>query len=217
MKLRMTQKGAFTLIEMLTVMAVIAILAGLILGISGFANKKAALLRAQGEITAMAAACESYKADAGSYPRDDKSGKSNTDDLDPRVEGDPTSEKYQKASLELYKALSGDENANGRGKEKPYCEFKPTQLQKNSSGEIKFLKDPFGNSYGYSTAAVVVEEKYREQLLGDPATRRPTGTDLKGFNPTFDLWSTGGVISKNTGSGGYQALNADRKRWIKNW
>ena len=212
MKTKTSPKSAFTLIEMLTVMAVIAILASLIVGIQAFAQKKAALTRAEGEMRTMGAAAESYKADEGGFPRDLKGQNSDTDILDPRIDGDPTNLKYQKASLVLYKALSGDEEANGKAKEKLYCEFLPSQLQKNSSGEIKFIKDPFGNSYGYSTAGVAMEENYRQDLLKDPSTKRPSGTDLKGFNPTFDLWSTGGVVTKGSGT-----LNTERKRWVKNW
>ena len=33
-----------------------------------------------------------------------------------------------------------------------------------------------------------------------------------GYNPGFDLWSTGGVVSQASGA----ALDADRKRFVKN-
>ena len=211
MKTRLSFNHAFTLIEMLTVMVVIAILASLILSVNAYAQKKAGLTRAEAEMKTMSAACESYKAEAGGYPREIAV----SDTLDPRLDGDPTSLKYQNGSLVIYKALSGDADLNGRAKEKGYCEFNPNQLQKDSSGKIKFLKDPFGNSYGYSTAGAALEETYRQKVQQNPAEPRPTGKDLKGFNPTFDLWSTGGVITKATGSP--DALDADRKRWVKNW
>ena len=65
-----TSPHAFTLVEMLTVMAVIAVLASIILSLNGLVQRKAATSRAEGEIAAMSAACESYKADFGSYPQD---------------------------------------------------------------------------------------------------------------------------------------------------
>ena len=43
-----------------------------------------------------------------------------------------------------------------------------------------------------------------------PDPKRPTSG---GYNTTFDLWSTGGVISPKTGT----ELDPDRKRWVKNW
>lgn len=214
MKIHTSSKRAFTLVEMLTVMAVIAILASLVVSIQAFAQRKAATTRAEGEIRTMATASEAYKGDEGGYPRDLKGQNSDTDVLDPRIDGDPTSLKYQKASLFLYKTLSGDEKAIGKkGEEKRYCEFNPSQVQKTSTGEIKFIKDPFGNSYGYSTAGAAMEESYRQSLEKDPSVKRPSGTDLKGFNPTFDTWSTGGVVTKSGGN----SLNTERKRWVKNW
>src|SRR5438093_12834248 len=61
---------AFTLIELIVVITVIIILTGLVLSTVGYAQKKGARARAETEIAAMSAACESYKADNGVYPRD---------------------------------------------------------------------------------------------------------------------------------------------------
>src|SRR4051794_22940225 len=61
---------AFTLIELIVVIAIIIVLAGLILSTMGYVQKKGARARAETEIAAMSAACESYKADNGIYPRD---------------------------------------------------------------------------------------------------------------------------------------------------
>ena len=59
---------AFTLIELLIVIALIVILAGLTLATMGYVNKKGAESRARSEVAALSAAIESFKLDFGAYP-----------------------------------------------------------------------------------------------------------------------------------------------------
>ncbi|MEI6080964.1 MAG: prepilin-type N-terminal cleavage/methylation domain-containing protein [Verrucomicrobiota bacterium] len=71
-----TFSGGFTLIELLIVIAIIAILASLVLAAAGSVQKKGARSRAEGEIAALGAALESYKADNGDYPSNSVTGNS---------------------------------------------------------------------------------------------------------------------------------------------
>jgi type II secretory pathway pseudopilin PulG len=181
--------GAFTLIELLVVIAIIIVLTGLILSTVGYVQKKGARSRAETEIAAMSAALESYKADNGIYPR-----ATATDNLDAKSNGDPST--YPNASLVLYRALSGDTNCDRAvnatdenfdisgnplspplsAPPKTYFAFKPNQLSPTDQTlNVAFIRDPFGNSYGYSTA---------NQF-----------SSSTGYNPTFDLWSTNGLTS----------------------
>jgi type II secretory pathway pseudopilin PulG len=163
-------------VELLVVMTIILVLAGLILATSGYVQTKGARSRAEAEIAAISAALENYRADNGIYPRDAR-----TDALNAR-DPDPTS--YAPASLHLYDQLAGATNGSRTSTGRSYFAFKPNQLSPaDQTQNVIFIRDPFGNSYGYSTA-----------YQADSAN---------GYNPTFDLWSTGG--------------NADEKRWIKNW
>jgi type II secretory pathway pseudopilin PulG len=176
--------AAFTLIELIVVTAVIIILTGLVLSTVGYVQKKGARARAETEIAAMSAACESYKADNGIYPRNNTT----TDTLDARQNFDATQTVYQNASLYLYNALfgatSGSRTPNAGARN--YFTFNPNQLSPSDQTQpVAFIRDPFGNSYGYSTAN-----------QADPVTP-------KGYNPTFDLWST--------------ANSTDPNQWIKNW
>jgi prepilin-type N-terminal cleavage/methylation domain-containing protein len=212
---------AFTLIEMLTVIAVIAILTSLIVAVSGLVQRNAATKRAEGEIATMAAACENYKNDNGEVPRSKK-----TDLLDPRVDGNPvtgdTKEKYQDACLELYSALSGDYLPDKHPDFKPeegkktYYEFKPNNLNYKKTPEQKIqevnnIQDPWGNCYGYSTARAKTELEFQKSIRADPNATRPT--NMPGYNPTFDMWSTGGA-TRNRPKDGEQE---DVKKWVKNW
>jgi general secretion pathway protein G len=67
-------RQAFTLIELLIVIAIIAVLASLVLAAAGSVQKKGARSRAEAEIKAVEAALESYKSDNGDYPSNSASG-----------------------------------------------------------------------------------------------------------------------------------------------
>ena len=66
--MKTSRTKAFTLIELLIVISIIAILASLVLAAAGSVQKKGARSRTESEISAVAAALESYKADNGDYP-----------------------------------------------------------------------------------------------------------------------------------------------------
>ena len=63
-----TRTTGFTLIEMLAVMAIIGILAGLILGVSSYASRKASESKAIAEMEKIKNGCEEYKIKFGTYP-----------------------------------------------------------------------------------------------------------------------------------------------------
>src|SRR5204863_3029968 len=113
---------AFTLIELIVVITVIIILTGLVLSTVGYAQKKGARARVETEIAALSAACESYKADNGIYPRGQSTSApasgtpvytvaaTGTDDLNARSDFDSTQKIYQDACRYLYEQLRGDVN-----------------------------------------------------------------------------------------------------------
>lgn len=180
--------AGFTIIELLIVISITIVLAGLILATSGYVAKKGARSRAEAEIAAMSAALESYKADNGIYPTN-----SETNNLDARAAGNPST--YQQASLFLYDELFGSTNGSRTATKKSYFVFKPNMLSPaDQTQNVQYIRDPFGNSSGYSTA-------YQHDVdQGNPPTH--------GYNPTFDLWSTAGTTSGSP---------SDRNQWIKNW
>src|SRR5450432_288240 len=158
-------------------MAIILVLAGLVMATSSYVHNRGARSRAEAEIAAMSAALENYKADNRVYP------------VDISVNARSHADKLSSASLTLYKALSGDGDLNRQtdpGKTS-YMTFKDNLLSP-STGNAGFIKDPFGNSYGYSTI-----------FQTDPT---------KGYNPTLDLWSTSG--STNT-SGSPDPIDVDQE------
>jgi type II secretory pathway pseudopilin PulG len=193
-----TTTAAFTLIELLIVMAIIIVLAGLILATSGYVQTKGKRSRAEAEIAAMSAALENYKADNGVYPAD----ASTTDTLNPAADpggGDPRT--FVASSQFLYKQLSGDADGDPTTAQPPSspnylgAALKPNMLSPSPPGPNTYIKDPFGFCYGYSTAKAT----------------SPSGT--AGYNPTFDFWSTGGETAKKSG----ETFAQYQQRWIKNW
>src|ERR1044071_3895878 len=98
--------ASFTLIELIVVTTVIIILTGLVLSTVGYVQKKGARARAETEIAAMSAACESYKPDNCFYPKNDDTNAldptTNTDSTPPALQPPGQTNAYSKASLCLY-------------------------------------------------------------------------------------------------------------------
>lgn len=154
---------AFTLIELLIVIAIIAVLAGFIVATAGYVQKKGKRSRAEAEIAAMSAALENYRADNGAYPSD-----ALTNGFDVAAASIAS---YAGPSLKLYDYLSGDTDHDRIPEAKSYFPFKPNQLSPiEQTQPVTSIHDPFGNPYGYST-------------------RKASNPSLNGHNPTFDLWS----------------------------
>jgi prepilin-type N-terminal cleavage/methylation domain-containing protein len=221
MKTKRSQSAGFTLLELMTVLAVIVVLTGMVVGVAGMVQTKAAKERAKAEMAMLSAAAEAYKADVGAYPQTER-----TDNLSPRKDFTPTNSKYLDASLDLYRELSGD-------REEPYPngvpdtdaqrylkEYDPRILKTSTSNgkkEVKYLQDPFGFAYGYSTAALKAEREYQKALRTDRTTPRPTGDALGGFNTSsFDLWSTA-ASNPTKGVTGQKEMEAEQGKWLKNW
>lgn len=189
-------KGAFTIMELLIVISIIIALAALILGTAGYVQKKGARSRTEAEIAAMSAALESYKVDNGIYP-----SSANTVSLNATIT-DPM--QYRTASLDLFKALTG-QNPDGSAiaGQKTYMAFKPATLGRqdmsspvSGGNQVLYLRDPFGNSYGYSTSR-------------NPDANPSGAAGASGYNPTFDLWSTVGATTATA-----SPIDA---QWVKNW
>ncbi|MBA3727418.1 MAG: prepilin-type N-terminal cleavage/methylation domain-containing protein [Armatimonadetes bacterium] len=193
----------FTVVELLVVMAIILVLAGLVLATSSYVHNKGARARAEAEIAALSAALENYKADNGVYPRGNanlsNSTPYDTDKLNAGsdINSDPglNGSNYLPASVYLFIQLSGS-NASQTpiSGAKSYFAFKPQMLggTVNGTGTVTYLRDPFGNSYGYSTI---------------------NSTDsTKGYNPTFDLWSTANYTPPSA-----SPTPTPQNTWIKNW
>ncbi len=189
-------KGGFTLIELMTAIAVAGSLMGMVLGIQRYASNKSARSRCTAEVVAMAAAAEAYKTDNAVYPRSDE-----TDALSSGSQGGGAD--YIEANLAFYKMISGDTNANGKvdvseGVNNPapaYMEFKVLQLRMTGAS-VAYIRDPWDTGsakrpYGYCTKRLTMIERGNDDASA-------------GRNVSFDVWSTANAAS-------------NPKTWIGNW
>jgi len=160
---RAASRGAFTLLEILVVIAIIAILAALLLNTAGYIQEKAGNSRAEVEIKALETALEAYKQDNGSYPESSAGGNANGSDSSSIVLLEALNRTPATASppTKIYLAELG--------KMLPPVSGNPKASYDDKLKSATRLVDPFGNPYHY---------KY------------PGDADRSGTN-FFDLWSQG--------------------------
>ena len=131
--------AAFTLIELLAVITIIGILAGLTLGAAGAVRRHGASSTAKAEVAALQAACDRYFADNNLYP-------SNTS-VDPLTKTNPST--YTTAGQALFTNLLGSVTLSVAPTTKRYFEPKPAMVYTN--GSPNYLIDPWGYAYGYNS------------------------------------------------------------------
>jgi len=214
-------RRGFTLIELLVVITIIAVLAGLTLGVSGNVRQKAAANRAKVEIAAIETALERYKIDNGDYPNITAAYSSGT-----LYKNNPTDYKGGTITMAtdgsytapaspggyvLFAELAGrtyfeGNSIKGQGitadNKTQYIELKKSQTESDASGN-SYIIDPFGFAYGYYYNSA-------GNVNGVPNSKSL-------FNFVVpDIWSTAGetgAVSMTTGSDTY----ARYLRWVTNW
>jgi len=132
-------KAAFTLIELLAVITIIGILAGLTLGAAGAVRRHGATSTAKAEVAALQAACDRYYADYNFYPTTNSMP-------DPSSAYSPTASTYTDAGKVLFTNLFGRLTySNTNVISKCYFEPKPAMVSGN------YFIDPWGYAYGYNS------------------------------------------------------------------
>jgi prepilin-type N-terminal cleavage/methylation domain-containing protein len=135
--------AAFTLIELLAVITVIGILAGLTLGAAGAVRRHGATSTAKAEVAALQAACDRYYADYNSYPTTTNSMP------DPSSGYSPSTSTYTNAGQVLFFNLVGSAKLSVAPASKRYFEPKPAMV--NTTPSTNILIDPWGYIYGYNS------------------------------------------------------------------
>jgi prepilin-type N-terminal cleavage/methylation domain-containing protein len=168
--MKRTLSSGFTLVELLVVITIIGILAGLVLGVAGNIQKKAAESRARVEIAAIETALERYRIDNGDFP--DAQAASFASGDSKYSAGNPSN--YQTAGRTLFTGLAGRTTFSQTSTNTQYIAFKESQIGDPTGSS--YIVDPYGYAYGYVYDAD-----------GDPRSL---------FNRVEpDIWSTAGQTS----------------------
>ena len=129
--------GAFTLVELLAVITLIGILAGLTLGAAGAVRRHGANSTAKAEVAALQAACDRYYADYSAYPIGTAS---------------PTTVTEPAKATALFSNLVGSDKFSAAPTTKRYFEPKPAMVETNKPpNSPNYFIDPWGYAYGYNS------------------------------------------------------------------
>ena len=179
----------FTLIEVMAVLVIILLLAGIGIRVATYVQQKEAVSRAKSEIAAIELAIEAFRVDHGAYPTSSLVRPWATDLKDASTN----------TPMLLNNSLLVQQLTGGS---KQYIRFKPKQLITCYDGYLTYttiytniLIDPYGYPYAY-------------YCVRPPATNQVN-------RATFDLWSIGqdgASVITNTGT-----LINSRQDDITNW
>jgi prepilin-type N-terminal cleavage/methylation domain-containing protein len=190
-------KAAFTLIEVMAVITIIVILAGLVVGGMGFVSERQAKEKAKVQIALLSKALEEYKLDMGKYP--------GSADSTPAT-GLITAELYDRLFYQGYEygenPARTDTPADPKATKIYLADLDPTSTKqgwvtpsktagaKPTAGQV--INDPWGKPYHYRK-----------------------GTNA--MNPDFDLWSVGKDGKTKTTLNAADLQHADMRDDIKNF
>ena len=189
-----SNKRAFSLIELLIVISLIAMLAGMVLAAAGAIQNNMVKKRTIALLAEIEGGLDDYKIDHGTYPIN---------------EADNRDAAAKKGAEVLYKHLSGDYDTDGKFDiADPEAKIYVDSLDYVSSSRANKGTVLVGVSGGY-----VAVDSYGSLIryLCDPPNRIVGNKrDIRTLNPTYDLWSLGGATPGKDDT-------ESRAKWITNW
>ena len=166
-------KAAFTLIELMVVITIIVILAGLVVGGMEYVNQRQATEKTKVQIALLSKGIEEYKLDMGAYPTTNKTDVNGTGKV--RAPGSTT-------DTTLYNLLYLDGTVASKNTRIYLDQLDPTATKQGwVTTTDTTIRDPWGTQY-----------RYRSGMLADGTV------NLIAQNPDFDLWSCGKDGKTNT-------------------
>ncbi len=164
-----SRKGlaAFTLVELMAVITIIVILAGLVVGGLGYVSEKQASSKAKVQIALLSKAIEEYKLDMGKYPGIDP---------DSRADGKISSQLYDKL---FYEGLEFSDNPSR------------TDTPTDPKATKIYLADLDPRTTKQGWVATNTTAKAGEPILDPWGNQYLYRKGKSAMNPDFDLWSAG--------------------------
>lgn len=172
--------SAFTLIELMAVITIIIILAGLVVAGLGFVNERQAREKGRVQIALLGKGLESYKLDMGAYPV----SRNNNSETNTAGNGNSSDCLYEALFYEGYDYNQKGSPANWDLATSIYIADLDPKVSKQgwvatvqataSMPPTTTVMDPWSNEYRYRSA---------KNATG--------GTNSATINPDFDLWSAG--------------------------
>jgi prepilin-type N-terminal cleavage/methylation domain-containing protein len=215
---RTIRRNAFTLVELITVVSVIVILFGLVVGGYSYADRSSKRSRTEITIKAVRSGLEAYREKFGSYP----------EPINPDTSVAIADKSYIAGSGAcLYQALTGDgfdqiKGASGEGSPESNGNLDdaeavnvvmtdmPRELWINLDS-LYFMADGFGHPLRYIKSAPTIAATSGQQP--PPATTINIGT--------YDIWSYGedteNINATSLEASGSDSGNRMDAKWIKNW
>ncbi|MEM9280781.1 MAG: prepilin-type N-terminal cleavage/methylation domain-containing protein [Verrucomicrobiota bacterium] len=190
----LSSRRGFSMIELMTVIAIMVILAGILIGALPGIQAKVSRNKVETFMAELSSGLSRYQLDNGLYPQNPLNG-GERDEVG--VEG----------SKVLYKHLSGDRGgADGSGSPDGFVDEDETIYVQNLSYEQnKESKDPRADSIG--------SEYFLIDAFGNPIRYLAEPPNVSGdkretYNPTYDLWSITDADPKSP---------EEQARHITNW
>ncbi len=213
-KARPTPRG-FTLIELMAVITIIIILAGVVVGGMSFVGDKQARETARVQVALLSKGIEEYKLDMGYYPKNSANGASCQPDRPGRASSATSPNGsgilYQKLFFEGYTFNKNPNAAQPSPPAEPVATriyvaaLDPLADKQNwvlTTGQAKaegadppaymIIVDPWGRPYRYRSTLNVGGTPFNDTI-----------------NPDFDLWSHGKDGNSNPSAGSSSKINAD--------
>lgn len=183
------RQAAFSLIELMVVILIIAILMALALVGAGYARTKAAENKTKLVLETLKTALERYYADNQAYPEAGQSGH--------------TRANAERNSADLYAALTGDTDRNGRieGDEKKNGTYLEELLAPSGTGSMQNMVGTTGTG---ANARRFIIDGFGEAIN----YFNPSGSRDNMNNTAYDLWSYGTDATND---------RSQPDRWITNW